>query len=78
MQRLWSEPADCARQQLAAQALRAFSRCETGKTRPPLALVKLLKVLDRHPELINEVRAFQLKKLIKLACSPMDTGVSSY
>ena len=35
----------------------AFSRYETGKTKPPLALVKLLRVLDRHPELIEEVRA---------------------
>lgn len=35
----------------------AFSRYETGKTKPPLALVKLLKVLDRHPDLLNEVRA---------------------
>lgn len=35
----------------------AFSRYETGKTKPPLALVKLLKVLDRHPELLGEVRA---------------------
>lgn len=35
----------------------AFSRYETGKTKPPLALVKLLKVLDRHPELLKEVRA---------------------
>ena len=34
----------------------AFSRYETGKTRPPLALVKLLRVLDRHPELLPEVR----------------------
>ena len=34
----------------------AFSRYETGNTKPPLALVKLLKVLDRHPELLNEVR----------------------
>ncbi|WP_297365614.1 type II toxin-antitoxin system MqsA family antitoxin [Acidiferrobacter sp.] len=34
----------------------AFSRYETGKTRPPLALVKLLKVLDRHPDLLKEVR----------------------
>jgi HTH-type transcriptional regulator/antitoxin MqsA len=34
----------------------AFSRYEDGKTRPPLALVKLLKVLDRHPELLNEVK----------------------
>ncbi|ODS96699.1 MAG: antitoxin [Lautropia sp. SCN 69-89] len=37
--------------------INAFSRYENGKTRPPLALVKLLKVLDRHPELLNEVRA---------------------
>lgn len=35
----------------------AFSRYETGKTRPPLSLVKLLKVLDRHPDLLAEVRA---------------------
>ena len=34
----------------------AFSRYENGKTKPPLALVKLLKVLDRHPELLGEVR----------------------
>jgi HTH-type transcriptional regulator/antitoxin MqsA len=34
----------------------AFSRYENGKTRPPLALVKLLKVLDRHPDLLAEVR----------------------
>jgi len=34
----------------------AFSRYETGKAKPPVALVKLLKVLDRHPELLDEVR----------------------
>jgi HTH-type transcriptional regulator / antitoxin MqsA len=34
----------------------AFSRYENGKTKPPLALVKLLKVLDRHPELIEEIK----------------------
>jgi len=34
----------------------AFSRYETGRTKPPLALVKLLKLLDRHPDLLNEVR----------------------
>jgi len=34
----------------------AFSRYETGKTKPPLALVKLLKVLDRHPELLDEIK----------------------
>ena len=37
--------------------LNAFSRYENGKTKPPLSLVKLLKVLDRHPELLGEVRA---------------------
>ena len=35
----------------------AFSRYENGKTEPPLALVKLPKVLDRHPDLLSEVRA---------------------
>lgn len=35
----------------------AFSRYENGKTKPPLALVKLFKVLDRHPDLLSEVRA---------------------
>lgn len=34
----------------------AFSRYENGKTKPPLALVKLLKLLDRHPELLSELR----------------------
>ena len=34
----------------------AFSRYETGKTKPPLALVKLFKVLERHPELLTEIR----------------------
>ena len=34
----------------------AFSRYENGKTKPPLALVKLLKVLERHPDLLDEVR----------------------
>lgn len=35
----------------------AFSRYESGKIKPPVALVKLLKLLERHPELFNEVRA---------------------
>lgn len=35
----------------------AFSRYENGKTKPPLALVKLLKVLERHPHLLNEIRS---------------------
>ena len=36
--------------------INAFSRYETGKTKPPLALVKLLKVLERHPDLLNEIK----------------------
>ena len=36
--------------------INAFSRYENGKTKPPLALVKLFKLLDHHPELLNEVR----------------------
>ncbi len=35
----------------------AFSRYENGKTKPPLALVKLLKVLERHPDLLTEVKS---------------------
>jgi len=34
-----------------------FSRYENGKTKPPLALVKLVKVLERHPDLLTEVRS---------------------
>ncbi len=36
--------------------INAFSRYENGKTKPPLALVQLLKVLDRHPELLDEIK----------------------
>jgi HTH-type transcriptional regulator / antitoxin MqsA len=42
--------------ELFGGGVNAFSRYENGKTKPPLALVKLLKVLDRHPELLSEVR----------------------
>jgi HTH-type transcriptional regulator / antitoxin MqsA len=34
----------------------AFSRYERGKTKPPVALVKLFKVLDRHPDLLAEIK----------------------
>ena len=43
--------------ELFGGGVNAFSRYETGKTKPPLALVKLLKLLDRHPDLLAEVRA---------------------
>lgn len=42
--------------ELFGGGVNAFSRYETGKTKPPLALVKLLKVLDQHPELLDEIR----------------------
>lgn len=35
----------------------AFTRYESGQSKPPVALVKLLKVLDHHPELLAEVLA---------------------
>ena len=34
----------------------AFSCYENSKTKPPLALVKLFKLLDRYPDLLSEVR----------------------
>ena len=37
--------------------INAFSRYENGKTKPPLALVKLFKLLDRHPDLLTEIRS---------------------
>lgn len=49
----------CLDQKEAAEifggGINAFSRYENGKSRPPLALVKLLKVLDHHPDLLSEV-----------------------
>jgi HTH-type transcriptional regulator/antitoxin MqsA len=43
--------------ELFGGGVNAFSRYENGKTKPPIALVKLLKLLDRHPDLLNEVRS---------------------
>ena len=40
----------------------AFSRYENGKTRPPLALVQLFKLLAKHPQLLDELRPKQLEK----------------
>jgi HTH-type transcriptional regulator / antitoxin MqsA len=33
----------------------AFSRYESGKTKPPVALVKLFKLLNKHTELFEEI-----------------------
>lgn len=35
----------------------AFSRYERGESQPPGPLVKLLRLIDRHPELLAEIRA---------------------
>jgi HTH-type transcriptional regulator/antitoxin MqsA len=35
----------------------AFSRYEKGRAKPPLALVKLLWVLNRHPNLLKELKS---------------------
>jgi HTH-type transcriptional regulator / antitoxin MqsA len=43
--------------QIFGGGVNAFSRYENGKTKAPLALVKLLRVLDRNPELLAEVTA---------------------
>ncbi len=42
--------------ELFGGGVNAFSRYETGKTKPPLALVKLLRLLDRHPDLLQEIK----------------------
>ncbi|WP_320195174.1 type II TA system antitoxin MqsA family protein [Agrobacterium rosae] len=34
----------------------AFSRYERGQAKPPISLVKLLAILNKHPELLSEVR----------------------
>ncbi|ALQ97847.1 type II toxin-antitoxin system MqsA family antitoxin [Xylella fastidiosa] len=44
--------------ELFGGGVNAFSRYENGKTKPPLSLVKLFKLLDRHPDLLNEVKSF--------------------
>lgn len=33
----------------------SFSRYENGKTKPPLALIKLFKLLEKHPKLLSEI-----------------------
>jgi HTH-type transcriptional regulator / antitoxin MqsA len=38
----------------------AFSRYETGKTKPPLALVRLFQLLDLRPELLSEIKTLPL------------------
>lgn len=41
---------------LAGGGKNAFSRYEKGKAKPVAAVVNLFRLLDRHPELLNELR----------------------
>ena len=43
--------------ELFGGGVNAFSRYENGRTKPPVALVKLLKLLEKHPDLIKDLRA---------------------
>ncbi|QBE63171.1 type II TA system antitoxin MqsA family protein [Pseudoduganella lutea] len=42
--------------ELFGGGVNGFSRYETGKARPHPSTLKLLQLLDRHPELLAEVR----------------------
>ena len=42
--------------EISGGGISAFSRYENGKTKPLLALVKLFKLLNRPPDLLNEVK----------------------
>lgn len=48
------------RQQQASEifgvGINAFSRYENDKAKPPVGLVTLLKLLDKHPDLLDEIR----------------------
>ncbi|MCU0577324.1 MAG: type II toxin-antitoxin system MqsA family antitoxin [Desulfobacterota bacterium] len=37
----------------------AFSRYERGETTPPAPVIKLLKLVERHPDLLPEVREIE-------------------
>ena len=53
----------------------AFSRYERGETKPPTPLVKLLKLVERHPDLLTEMSpTFTSQKETRLSTRP--TGVA--
>ncbi len=41
---------------IAGGGVNAFSRYEHGKTKPVAAVVNLFRILDKHPELVKEIR----------------------
>jgi len=42
---------------IAGGGVNAFSRYENGKARPVAAVMNLFRLLDKHPELIDEITA---------------------
>jgi len=40
---------------IAGGGVNAFSRYETGRARPVAAVVNLFRILDKHPELVDEI-----------------------
>lgn len=42
---------------IAGGRVNAFSRYENGKARPVAAVINLFRLLDKHPELIDEITA---------------------
>ena len=40
---------------IAGGGANAFSRYENGKAKPVAAVVNLFRILDKHPELVNEI-----------------------
>jgi HTH-type transcriptional regulator/antitoxin MqsA len=43
--------------EIAGGGVNAFSRYENGKAKPVAAVLNLFRILDKHPELINEIPA---------------------
>jgi HTH-type transcriptional regulator/antitoxin MqsA len=41
---------------IAGGGVNAFSRYELGKSKPVAAVVNLFRILDKHPELVEEIR----------------------
>jgi len=41
--------------EIAGGGVNAFSRYENGKAKPVAAVVNLFRLLDKHPELMNEI-----------------------
>lgn len=49
--------------ELFGGGVNAFSRYERGETEPPRSLVQLLRILDRRPELLAELRPEAVRRV---------------